>query len=299
MIQQKVTHVGFSDESHWNVGRFRSLGLVTLPACHLKDFEKELGALLLNQSGVSEFKWKKLAGAKERFAAQRICNFAIEKAVAGQLRVDVLIWDIQDSRHRVQGRDDTANLGRMYYHLLRNVLRKRWPNYAVWKLHVDEHTALNWGTIQDCLQAKSVSLQIDNSLFVSNAVRINLYQEFGIAEIKDVTSANHPLLQVADLFAGLAVFSWDKYERYNEWCTDRSPQASLFGDGQRSLRQSHSERERFQVLKHFDDECKKQRLGVSLKTKKGLWTPDPMKPINFWVYEPQHLEDKAPTRGSA
>ena len=26
-----VTHVGFADESHWNTGRFRSLGLLTSP----------------------------------------------------------------------------------------------------------------------------------------------------------------------------------------------------------------------------------------------------------------------------
>jgi hypothetical protein len=50
------------------------------------------------------------------------------------------------------------------------------------------------------------------------------------------------------------------------------------------------------VLKKFDETCKERKLGVSLKTKKGLWTPDPQRPINFWLYEPQHPEDKAPQK---
>lgn len=120
-----VTHVGFSDESNWNTGRFRSLGLVTAPLEYLDGLARELRHLL-EESDMAEFKWKKLDGAKERFTAQKMCKFTVDKACAMQLRVDVLVWDIQDSRHSVHGRDDIANLQRMYYHLFRNVLRARW-----------------------------------------------------------------------------------------------------------------------------------------------------------------------------
>jgi len=126
----RVSHVGFSDESYWNIGRYRSLGLVTTSVDLHASLENEL-LCLLEKSEVREFKWKKLDGAKERFAAIKMCEFAIENALARKLRVDVLIWDIQDSRHNVPGRDDIANLQRMYYHLFRNVLRARWPNDAV------------------------------------------------------------------------------------------------------------------------------------------------------------------------
>ena len=139
-------------------------------------------------------------------------------------------------------------------------------------------------------------MEIDSSLFAGNGFRIRLRKEFGIAEIEHVTSAGHPLLQLADLFAGLAVFSRDKYESYVQWCTKSSLQARLFEDGQQSSSQSRSERERFQVLKQFDAECKSRKLGVSLRTKKGLWTPDPTSPPNFWLYEPQHPRDKAPVK---
>jgi hypothetical protein len=37
-------------------------------------------------------------------------------------------------------------------------------------------------------------------------------------------------------------------------------------------------------------------LGVSLKTHGGLRTLQPANRINFWWYEPQSPEDKAPTK---
>lgn len=151
MSRAAVTQVGFSDESKWNKGRFRSLGLVTCAVSSLKELETELRNLL-KESGVSEFKWKNLDGARERFAAMKMCQFAVKSALNGKLRIDVLVWDIADRRHKVPGRDDIANLQRMYYHLFRNVLRARWPNYAVWRLHPDEHTAMDWETVQDCLE---------------------------------------------------------------------------------------------------------------------------------------------------
>lgn len=130
MTKDRVTHVGFSDESNWNKGRFRSLGLVTAPLDVVADLQSEIKARLQG-SDVSEFKWSELGGARERFAAIKLCQLAVQAACQGRLRVDVLIWDIRDRRHNIPGRDDIANLQRMYYHLFRNVLRARWPNDAV------------------------------------------------------------------------------------------------------------------------------------------------------------------------
>jgi hypothetical protein len=290
-----IAHIGFADESHWNTGRFRSLGLVTASVDSLDRLEAEL-ARLLNESGVSEFKWTQLGGAKERFAAIKMCEFAVSAACDGMLRVDVLIWDIQDSRHNVPGRDDIANLQRMYYHLFRNVLRARWPNDAIWRLHPDEHTALDWETVRDCLENVSVTVEVERSLFTGGQFRIRLRQEFGVEEIQPIPSDQRPLLQLADLFAGLAAFSHEKFDEYQKWLQTTSPQAFLFNEAEASIDPSRTSRERFTVLKRFDQLCKQRKLGVSLRTKQGLWTPDPEKPINFWIYEPQHPEDKAPQK---
>lgn len=296
-MSSTITHVGFADESHWNTGRFRSIGMVTLCLDCLQTLEGE-ARCLLNKSGVREFKWKELDGAKERFAAEKLCRFAVEKASAGQLRVDVLVWDIEDRRHKIANRDDIANLERMYYHLFRNVLRARWSDNAVWKLCPDEHTALNWETVQDCLANRSASVEVERSLFTGGQFRIRLRQEFHIEEIQAVSSAVQPLIQLADLLAGLAVFSRDKFDDYKQWLQATSPQAGLLDEGDVSDDPSRSSLERFRLLNEFDRLCKQKRLGVSLKTKRGLWTPQPQNPINFWMYEAQHPEDKAPQKGN-
>jgi len=290
-----ITHVGFSDESNWNVGRFRSLGLVTTPIAYVNELETDLRRLL-ETSNVREFQWKSLNGAKQRFAAEKMCTFAVEKACAKQLRVDVLVWDIEDSRHTIRGRDDIENLQRMYYHLFRNVLRARWPNHAVWRLQPDEHTAMDWETVKDCLHHVSERLEVERSLFTEGRFRIRLQRDFGLEEIVPVPSSKYPLLQLADLFGGMAVFSRDKLDDYKAWLEANSKQARLLDDASGSPDPSRSSRERFQVLRAFDELCKKRKLGVSLKTKGGLWTPKPRNPLNFWMYEPQHPEDKAPTK---
>lgn len=300
MRQQQVTHVGFSDESNWKQGRFRSLGLVTTSVDYVDSLSNMLRCFLL-ESNMKEFKWKQLDGDNERRIAEEMCKFAIHQACAGRLRVDVLIWDINDTRHNISGRDDIANLQRMYYHLFRNVMRARWPENAVWRFHPDEHTGLNWETVRDYLIEKSVieksvTATVDTSLFSREPFRIMLRRDFGIEEIQQVSSEHYPLLQLADLFAGLAVFSYDKYDRYAQWLESQLQPECLFDELENPLSLSNSERARFPVLKIFDEECKRRKLGVSLNEKKGLWTPRPQNPINFWMYEPQHPLDKAPVR---
>ena len=294
-MTESITHVAFSDESNWNVGRFRSLALVSATLGSLEELEGEIRQLLA-RSNVREFKWKHLGGAKERFAAEKMCRFAVEKACRGQLRVDVLVWDIADSRHGIHGRDDIKNLQRMYYHVFRNVLRARWPNDAVWRLNPDEHAAMDWETVRDCLENVSERAEVDKSLFTRGRFRLRLRREFGIEQIRPVGSGEHPVVQLADLFAGLAAFSRAKFEEYQSWLCATSPQKTLFDDEPVSSSPSRSALGRFKVLHTFDGLCKERKLGVSLKTKSGLWTPEPRNPLNFWLYEPQHPDDKAPTR---
>ncbi len=290
-----ISHVGFADESNWNKGRFRSLGLVTTPLGYIEDLEKQAKEIL-QESGIREFKWKNLRGARERFVAEKLCRFAIEYARNGYIRVDVLIWDIEDSRHRISGRDDIANLGRMYYHLFRNVMRARWPDHAVWKLHPDEHTAMDWGVLQECLENKSITIEVDRSLFTGGQFRFRLRQEFGIKEIKPVSSEKHILLQIADLFAGLGAFSYEKFNEYQTWLKEQSPQLPLLSETIEFVKLTKKMKERFVVLKKFDELCKRYKMGVSLRTYRGLRTLNPENPLNFWLYEPQHPEDKAPTK---
>lgn len=82
----KITHVAFVDESHWNIGRFRSLGAVSVRFEDHYQFEQEVSELL-RESGVDELKWKKIKTAKYRLAAEKICKWVVERGVQGNLRL--------------------------------------------------------------------------------------------------------------------------------------------------------------------------------------------------------------------
>jgi len=292
------THIAYTDESKYNFGRYRGVSLVSLRLQDAGRLRRELERLL-QESDISEFRWKKVGNAKYRFAAIKMQGYGVEKATKGLLRVDVLTWDTEDTRHKLPGRDDIENLQRMYYHLFKNVLRDRWPDGSVWRLRPDENTALRWDTMEDFLDMASSRLDTRRDLFTAGKFRLRLKQEFSIEQIVPCKSHEEPLVQLADLFAGLAVYSRTSYDCYKAWQSGSTPQLPLFEEeGEESVQPSRSDQERCQVLDKFDALCKRRKLGVSLKTYRGLRTRDPKNPVNFWWYEPQCEEDKAPVRSA-
>ena len=294
MTTSPISHVGFSDESSWSSGRYRSIGLVTSPLEELGNLNDRL-CTLLSESNIREFKWNDLRGAKQRFAAEKMCAFAVMMASEGRLRVDVLTWDTQDERHEVRQRDDMQNFVRMYYHLFRNVLRKRWPYNSVWALYPDEHTVIDWENLEEILEHVSAALDSNASLnHQGNA--FNLKHEFNLEYIQQVDSTKVRLIQLADLFAGMASFSRSKFCEYRSWSELDSGQPQLFRLPEDPVTSSAASVDRFRILKFLDELCKDRKLGVSLHSDRGLKTYDPNNPINFWVYIPQHLDDKAPQK---
>ena len=292
-----ITHVSFSDESHWSEGRYRSICLVSLSNDDLKCLEDELSSIT-DRAGIIEFKWTQLKSKKYSLVAQEMCDFVIRSAVSKKLRIDVLIWDMTDSRNSGVQVDDAQNLGFMYYHLFRNVLRKRWPYDALWSLYPDQQGQIDWETIEECLGHVSTQVDFENPSLFNGRGSIRLLREFGLAKICPVASQDQPLLQLADLFAGLSVFSYEKYCEYVEWQEadpNRPPLLQLEGrpEGTDFKNRSIS---RFYVLQYFNALCKKHVFGVSLRTQQGLWTPNPSKPLNFWMYQPQHSADIAPQK---
>ncbi len=180
--------------------------MITLTQKNLKGVKDELQQLL-KESDVSEFKWERLSSARERFAALKLVEFAIGKASTDSLRIDVLTWDAEDSRHKVRRRDDVANLERMYYHLFKYVLRERWPDGSIWELRPDENTALKWNSVQDFLEYASSKTEMRRDLFTKGKFILRLKKEFRIEKITPSKSHKEPLIQLADLFAGLSVYS--------------------------------------------------------------------------------------------
>jgi hypothetical protein len=294
--ESSVTHVAFADEKGYNEGRYRGIVLVSLAYQDLKNFRSDI-LRLMKGSNIKEFKWEKLSSARERFAALKLIDFAIDKTSRGSVRIDALTWDTEDSRHKIPKRDDIANLERMYYHLFKYVLCERWPDGSIWALYPDENTALKWNAVQDYLNYASSKTEIRSDLFTKGRFIVRLKKEFKIEIVSPCRSHEEPLVQLADLFAGLAVYSRTSYDRYAIWQGENSDQGALFKNEKFSnIKLSKSDKERCLVLSEFNKKCKNKKFGVSLQTGKGLKTFDHSKPINFWWYEPQHEADKAPCK---
>lgn len=296
MDEIEPTHVAYADESYYSKERFRSISVLTFEKKNKSSISNAF-RVLIEDSNVKEFKWSKLRQARERFAATKIIDKAFELAANRQLRIDTLIWDTHDTRHSILGRDDIANLQRMYYHLFKNVMERRWGKLSSWELYPDENTALNWISVHDYLNIAGLTMEVDHQMLENKPFKIRLTRDFQINKIEEVSSIKEPLSQVTDLFAGIGAYSHSAYHKYSHWLEIENGQLMLdFGLLNEANKITNSEKDRFRIIKHLDEQGKKNRLGISLNTGKGLKTFDPKSPINFWVYTPQHSNDKAPKR---
>ena len=297
MSNQKITHCGFSDESSWNEGQYRSIALVTGSVAGLKEME---GALkeVLEEHEISEFKWKDMTSSKKCHAATQMVRIAGDHAKAGNCRIDVLVWDSKDARHDVPGRDDLQNLGRMYYHLAQNVLHQKWPSNAVWMILPDEHHATDWSELEQCLDATSMKPSQPLQASFATASESGYHGRFNIVEIKPVRSQKYRLTQLADLFAGVSVFSWNNHASFRAWQIGQSLQQSLF-----EMKQCHASktsRDRFPVLQQIITVCKQRKFALSMDDG-GLKTPAYRRndAINFWFYQSKGEYDKAPVKSKS
>jgi len=279
----------FSDECQYCSGKFGSICSISLPSNRAELITKEVEDIL-NESNVKELKWNKLSSARNKFASIKALEFCVKQAIGKNICIDTIIWDRQDSRHNIKNRDDIKNFQIMYYHLFVYIINKRWATNSSWFFYPDENSVINWKLLKDLVSIPSYN---SNQYFIEEFFALE--SKFNMLGIKPVKSENSPLTQLADLYSGLVVFSHEHYERYKLWLNRKSKQQSLF-DNDQELILTNSEEERFKVLEKFNNICKKFSMGVSLDTKKGLWTPNQKKPINFWIYTPQSDADKAPQK---
>lgn len=295
-MPESVSHLAYSDEAYYNKTRFRSVALVSLGATSSSHIINRFDELI-GESGISEFKWEKLRQAREKFAAIKLIDETFRFALGGELRIDVLVWDTQDSRHTILRRDDIANLQRMYYRLFRDAMLYRWPNGSTWNLFPDEHSALDWYSVEDYLDLAGTPAKFGAPLL--EPFRSRLKRTYSIQSITPVPSIDNSLVQVADLFAGLGAYSHEEYGKYQKWCEYENKQLTLglvLSENQSLTKLSNSEQIRCGVISYLDKLCKRHRLSIALQSTRGFKSHKPNHPINFWVYEPQHEDDKAPTK---
>jgi hypothetical protein len=213
---------------------------------------------------VAECKWEKVRSARTRFAAAKLLDWALIQAQQGTLRLDALTWDTEVASRAGQGVPHITNLRKMYRALLERVTPARWGSDASWQLYPDEQSAMPWERLIA-----------------------------GLPQIASVTvcrSHEQPLIQLADLFAGLAVYSRDGYDLYERWLCDPPELRGLSlvppDENDPTARYSASDRARCLLLDDFFTTCKFRHLGVSLRTRRGLFTGDPAKPLAFHWWMP-------------
>ena len=291
-----MEYVVFSDESRHTDGLFRSIAAVSFPYSSQDQFialsDELQGSLECASKG--ELKWKEVGGRGRNNIkrAKAVVDFVLLKLSQG-LRIDILIWDINDSRHSVEGRDDVANYARMYFQLHRNLIRRRGKNTR-WHLRPDRLIRIDWNTIRECLNSNGIwrqNFQADPDLFEElREIAPN------VESFKEVNSDEMPFVQLADLFTGMAAYARSNPEVVKVLVKEEKGIRDLFPTDESTYQVNKNDRGRFKVISHLYQRCKQGQLGVSLTEQGYLRTPNPQHPINFWHYKPQHSLDKAPTK---
>lgn len=290
MTKVRSTHIAFADESNWNHGRFRAISLVSaktddarLLHCELETVRKKLNK--------SEFKW---SNANKRYGIE-LADFFFSRQ--DKMRIDVLVWDTNDSRHcGLRNRDDLANFACMYYQLIHNVLKMRWPDNARWTICPHSQNQINWKTMERCLAWKSWKAETGLFDLLSKS---SFREYYRIEEIREVFSETHPLIQLADQFAGLGAYSYQAFERYQRWIHEQEGPSLAFdgsGTNMTGFKFSNSDLERLPILDHIQNTAKKFKLQLSLDSSGGFSTKRPERPLNFWLYKAQSVKDKAPLK---
>lgn len=284
----------FCDDSGHSGQRYRSIGVVALPKTETDGLRAELRKCL-QRAGVNHVEWKEIQGdSRYQNAGMDFIRHGIFWAAQNKIHITVLMWDLEDSRHDVMYRDDSANLERMYYRALSHTAQKQSKKRL--RLYPDANSMLDWAEIRAYMNATRVSK--------SKPYIISLFEEdrsrFIIEAIEEQDSQREPLVQLADLFCGMGRCSLESLPKVLNWLhrTSITESQMLLLPLDRDVQPlSRGEDAKFRLIKLAKEEAQKYKLGLSLETKGFLNTPDPRRSsMNFWLYVPQHDQDKAPVR---
>lgn len=286
-------HEIFSDESGHE--QFRSVGALSGEKGQLDRLRYDLNQILKsNQLGFIEFKEIK-GDSKRTKAAISFIEKGILLCLQKNIRIDVLTWDTQDQRHSVVGRDDKQNLQLMYYKLLKWV-KTCWKSETLnWNFYPDENSSIDWAELTRFIQNTNLSKKnkYEETLF---GLVSNLHFP-AIENHQQLVSTNEPLVQLIDLFTGFARFSFEQGKNYLHLVKWKEQQNNrMLIDIVEEPKVSKNVITKFEVLECMTALCKQNKMGVSINTNSYLKTFDNQRFLNFWKYETQNQDDKAPVR---
>ena len=284
-----MEYIVFTDESSITNSRYPSISAFSMPY-NSYDYIYASYKQIMQNYEITEFKWSKLKSVNYYECAKEIIDMFFNNCFEYHLRVDVITWDTYDSRHKIKRRDDTSNFERMFYHLLKASMSKREAG-SIFHIRPDERGEIDWVTIKECLTnigRRSSEQSLFREYYSESTFKVDSFTE------KD--STKEILIQIADLFSGMASYSKLYFNEYQEWKKQSFEQKQLFLFETPIVRLTNKKIYCSRLLDYFNKECKLNKMGVSLEKAKCLRSYKPFSPINFWPYQPQGDYDKAPTK---
>ncbi len=279
----------FSDESGCGEDRYEAIGTLSGLSGAIGNLRTELQEIL-NTNRLSDCEYKDIRGGHKLKVATAYLDILNKYVLSSQIKVMVLVWDKQDSRHKVSRRDDIANTSIMYYRALKST-KRQWKDITIdSEFYPDELTKLDFNQIMGFIERTKIRDQAQfNTLFgkefISTFPVITSHQE--------CQSKNEPIIQLIDIITGLVRISYEDDVKYNNWLLNESGQIDLFSNQEQEFT-TPGKTAKYQLLSRFDGLLKGNSLQVARRSTNGFHSHRPSCGYFFWKYNPQHINDRAP-----
>ncbi len=242
----------------------------------------------IRDKGINEVKFVKITSYKStitQVAKAFIISAVNDFAIFNKVRIDTITVSKQYLLSAFPDYDREQKLEHMYYCLLAHMIRQ-WNN-TKWNFYPDVNSKIDWGGIIAYLNMTRLYRKPNrNPLLINLMLKENPRFEFG--EVKQLPSIKEPLIQLADLFAGLARFSHEENVDCTKWVggqQDRRQKEMKFYQAGNVNNITMTRKCRYKLIVELYNLCHKHRLWVSIKKRRHLWTRKKNSPINFWDYE--------------
>lgn len=279
-------YFAFTDESNHSDGDYRSIALLEVHEDLIWEVQSKFLSILnkYNIKKITSFKWKKIQNKNKSNALNELLKYLFLLLEEEQIKIEIIIWNIHDSRHEITGRDDSKNLSYMYDKLIKDFVKRNLKDYDHLYIYSDQIDSIDWNELEEIIFNQDIEIKtyIESFDIIVGSKKVH---------IQESTTKDDPLIQIADIFAGLTKSSFLDYDRYEIWLTPG--QQTLFGPPKKI---SNRDKYRFPIYKLIYEWGKDNKYGISLNSTRGFVSHDLKSPLNFWLYEPQHENDKAPKR---
>lgn len=293
MERNNLRHLIFSDESGWdNDNRYASLALVSGTFDNTNELNSQLKNIL-KKHDKEEIRFSKIKNNNSVNIAYSFLERGFEYLISSKIKVHILVWDKHDSRHDVIGRCDIENLKMMYYKVLL-VLKRHWNVNTSWEFYPDEFTAINWSNdIVEFLRNTPLQKKIQHPQLFEAFEQV-IFPKYRI--VQELVSTKYPIIQLADLYAGIIRTSRNYSEDFFKWYTFKktTEQPTLFKVDEPNI--SKSIIPKFELMYKFKNKADRFKMGVNLSDKKYFSKNHKKLNLFIWHYEPQREDDKAPTK---